>query len=182
MKKLLLSLLAVVSISSVSHADILLEPYMGLIVTGKNSTDSSAKFSGNNLGARVGWSMLGFAVGVDALLAGTTTVKSDSGTNDLKPSGVGIFGSYTFPILVRGYFSYVPTFTAKTDFPTGEAVFTGTVTKIGVQYTGLPFVAFGIEFQTINNNKMKLSGVEDATFEKNTISLTNLVVSAPFSL
>lgn len=175
MKNKLMAFTMMVCLTSVAQAGILLEPYFSLIVSGKSSNTSDLKYSGNSIGARVGWSMLGFSVGLDALLSGTATAKNNSGSNSYNPGGYGIFAAYQFPVLVRGYISYFPSATAKFD----SYELSGTSNKIGVQFTGLPFVALGIEAETVNITKSKSGGV--TTNSKDTVTFTNFVVSAPFN-
>jgi len=176
MKSLLISILVVCSLSNVAQAGILLEPYFSYILSGKSSADSSAKTTGSVMGARVGWSMLGFSVGLDALLTGTLTTKSDTSSDEIKPSGYGLFVAYAFPIMVRGYLSYFPSYVGKLD----STELTGSGNKLGVQFTGLPFIAIGLEAETVKITKAKTGGT--TTDFDNTITFTNLVISAPFNL
>lgn len=175
MRNKLIAFMVMFCLTSVTQAGILLEPYISLVLSGKSKEISDLKYSGNAIGARVGWSMLGFSVGLDALLAGTMTAKNDSGSNEFKPSGYGVYVAYSFPILVRGYISYFPTSVAKFD----SLEYSGTSNKIGVQFTGIPFVAIGVEAETMSITKQKVSGVTSDA--EDTVSFTNLVVSAPFN-
>lgn len=175
MRNKLIAFVMMACLTSVAQAGILLEPYVSLIVSGKSKETSDLKYSGNSIGARVGWSMLGFSVGLDALLAGTITTKSDAGSDKYTPGGYGVFAAYQFPILVRGYISYFPSATAKFD----STELTGTSNKLGIQFTGLPFIALGIEAETVSVTKAKSGGV--TVDWKDTVTFTNFVVSAPFN-
>ncbi len=185
MKKGIFLFFLTMGLASFSSANILLEPYLGVTVSGKSSGDD-AKYTGNGLGARVGWSMLGFGVGLDALLAANMSAKDDTGTTKSTVTGYGAFVSYTFPIMVRGYVSYFPTYTSKYKWDTAQGSMdvevSGASNKVGVQYTGLPFVALGIEFETATSKKVKVDGVENTNVTHSTLSFTNVVISAPFSL
>lgn len=175
MRSKLIAFMMMFSLTSVVNAGVLLEPYLSLVVSGKSKNSTDDKYSGNVLGARVGWSMLGFSIGLDALLAGTMTVKDDTSSETFNPSGYGVYVAYSFPILVRGYISYFPSYTAKFD----SLEISGTGNKIGVQFTGIPFIAIGVEAETANITKAKSGGT---TFDfKDTVSFTNIVVSAPFN-
>lgn len=171
MKSIFIFILFMLNISSVSMAGILLDPYLSFIVSSTNR-DSDSKFSGTILGSRIGWGMMGFAFGLDAALTGNISGKSGSTTTEIKPSGVGIFAAYSFPIFVRGYLSYFPSYILK--MPSIES--SGTNTKIGVQYTGLPFVALGLESETFTLKKL------NSTNADNIITFTNLSVSVPFDI
>lgn len=169
MKMMVSLLVALMGFGSVAQAGLLLEPYAVVVATGKSG---SSDLSGNALGARVGWGFLGFAVGLDAEIAGG--LKSDPGST-VTPGSMGAFVAYQFPILVRGYFTYSPAFKVS-----GEgAESTGTSTKIGVQYTGLPFVAIGLETVSYNISKVK-SGSTESDVDVNG-NYTGLVFSIPFS-
>lgn len=168
--KMLVSLFVVLmGYGSVTQAGLLLEPYATVIMTGKTG---SSDLTGNVLGGRIGWGFLGFSVGLDAELAGG--IKSGSGST-ATPGSMGVFAAYQFPILLRGYVTYSPAFKA-----TASGVEnTGTSTKLGVQYTGLPFVAIGVETVSYNVSKIKSGGVEtDVDVNGN---YTGLVISVPFS-
>jgi len=177
MKKCLLVLFIIFEMSSIqAKADLLLEPYLNILISGKDS-ETSNTYSGNELGARIGWSNLGLTLGLDVLGLGVIKVKGTTGSVDLKPSGIGVFISYTFPILVRGYLSYFPTYTGKVDSINFES--TGSGSKIGLQYTGLPFVYLGLELESISNKSRVLNGSK-ADYDRS-LSFTHFTVSAPFS-
>lgn len=159
-----------------ANAGLLLEPYFSYKMSGSASFSSGSSVTGNELGARVGYGMLGFAVGVDTTLNGKYSYSNSGVTVDSTPKNIGVFASYTFPILVRGYFTYMVN--AKESMPTAE--YSGTGTKIGVQFTGLPFVAIGIETVSLSYKELSAAGVTTSVSE--TGSHTNLALSMPFNL
>ena len=171
MFKTLLSAIAFLLISIQAQAGILIDPYVGYIVSGDASGES---VKGNEMGARLGWTMLGFGIGVDAVLAGTYNYET---SGDFKPSGAGVFVSYTFPILVRGYVAYSPGMKLKGDPST---TVTGNATKVGVQYTGFPFIALGVETLSYSTTEVEIGGVTSSA--TGTQSQTRLAVSVPFNL
>ncbi|MFP5520525.1 MAG: hypothetical protein ACLGGX_11520 [Bdellovibrionia bacterium] len=173
MKKIALLIGVLLSFSSAAHASILIEPYANVIISGKID---DADISGSDIGARLGWGMAGFSIGVDAFLSGTHTYKDTSSTS-YTPSFLGVFLAYEFPILVRGYASYAPSYYVKKD----DTKIKGTNTRIGVQYTGLPFVAIGLEMQTEAFDKIEVGSTPPSNYSESS-SITSLVVSIPFSL
>jgi hypothetical protein len=145
MKKIFLSFVALILVGAGAQAGILIDPYFGYVVSGSDS--NSKTITGSDMGIRLGWTTLGFGVGVDATVSGSYTYKNALGSTSSTPAHTGVFVSYQFPILVRGYATYF------LNTKTSETVNsnTGNGTKIGVQYTGLPFIALGLEILTIRS-------------------------------
>lgn len=175
MKKLL-TVFGITLLTGLSaNAGLLLEPYFSYKMSGSASFAPGASITGNELGARVGYDFLGFAVGVDSTLSGKYSYSSGL-TAGSTPKNIGLFASFTFPILVRGYFTYIAN--AKESISGGE--YSGTGTKIGVQFTGLPFVAIGLETVSLSYKDLSAAGVTTSVSETGTH--TNLALSMPFSL
>lgn len=177
MKKLL-SIFAITLLAGVSaHAGFLIEPYFGYIASG--TATGNFTLSGSEIGARLGWDFLGFGAGLDAAVSGTTTFTPSSGSAiNYTPADYGVFVCYKFPILFRVYASYFPT-TKETD-STG-AYENGNATKIGVQYTGLPFIAIGLESFSENQTKYTNAAGTSSTVT-GTESQTRVTISLPFSI
>lgn len=177
MKKIFSIIALTVFCGTSAHASFLIDPYLSYMTSGSSSISSTSSITGNELGTRLGWEFLGFGLGLDALISGKYTY-STAGTNtDVTPSYMGVFASYSFPILVRGYISYLVN--AKETMSAGD-YYSGTGTKIGVQYTGLPFVAIGLEsYSGSYNNYTSAAGVSST--RSDTASHTNLTISLPLS-
>lgn len=177
MKKLA-AIFAITLLTGVSSvASILLDPYFGYKISGSSSISPGASITGTEIGARIGWEFLGFAIGIDSLLSGKYSYSAAGVTTDATPSKFGIFASFKFPILVRGYISYLTS--AKETMPLSD-YYSGTATKIGVQFTGLPFVAIGLETYTGSYNTYNtVAGV--STSASNTANHTNIALSVPLS-
>ena len=178
MKKLL-AIAAVSLLTSVSaHAGFLIDPYLNYVTSGSVDYAPGVSITGNEIGARLGYDFLGFGAGVDALLSGKYTHSQSGTTTDVTPSYMGLFVSYKFPILVRGYFSYLLNLK---ETVSGGDNFSGNGTKIGVQYTGLPFVAIGLEmFSGAYDTFTSAAGASGPRSDKS--SHTNITISVPFSL
>lgn len=144
MKKLLVVLAAMMSFASVSQADILIEPYLGYEF-GK-ATDPDGKTDGTLLGARLAYvTPVMLWVGVDATLGMSGKFKPDTGSDDdfKRTTLAGVVG-IDFPILLRAWLAYG--FTNEIDLDTAGDKLKGTSTKLGVGFTGLPFVSLNLEY------------------------------------
>lgn len=176
MKKSLFVLTMLFLFQLPAQAGFLIEPYYSLVLSGKSKDDSSAKYSGGTLGGRLGWGMLGLHLGIDMPVSGSLKEKTDTSSNTYTPSGLGFFISYTAPVFVRLYASMTSDYKLKTS----NSESTSDVSKYGIQYTGLPFVAIGIESEAYKVKKIVQDGT---TYDASgTVTLTSLVLSAPFDL
>ncbi|GIL17869.1 MAG: hypothetical protein BroJett040_16200 [Oligoflexia bacterium] len=166
-------------ISTQAQAAFHIDPFLGY-ETGKfKSATSESDLSGTGFGARIGYSILGFSMGGEyygaSLKAKGTNGAADT---DLTDTDMGVFVGYQFPVLVRAYLTYYASSSAKI---TG-AEFTGSGgTKIGIGYSGLPFVTINLESIARKYNKVKPDGFPsvDSTNESNT---TVLSISVPFNI
>lgn len=150
---------------------ILIDPYMGFVTSGNmEQSGNDIKITGQTIGARLGMSTLGFAVGVDYMTGSLTY--SGAVKSTYTPGHLGLFVSYDFPILVRGYATYFPVGVLN-----GDVKLEGNGTKLGVMYTGLPFVAIGLEL--LNMSYSKTDGNDMA---KATEKVTLLAISLPLDL
>jgi hypothetical protein len=138
MKKILAAFAIAVLSSTAAHAGFLIEPYLGY-ETGEDNGTPANDYAGMFYGLRAGGSTMGFIYGVD--------VQMGSGELDTTPaadldfSDMGLFVGYEFPIMLRVYASYF----LKSEADTDAGTYAGTGTRIGVGYTGLPFVAINFE-------------------------------------
>jgi hypothetical protein len=177
MKKLIAtaSLVSIFCFSAIAHAGLLIEPFMAY-ETGKfKSPGVERDATGSSFGARLGYSTLGLSV-YGEYNAANMNVKASSGpdtsvsANDL---GVGI--GYSFPIMFQAYLSY---------FIDSKASWTGTEvkgnggTRIGVGFTGFPFVVINLEMIAKKYNKSTSGGVE--TSQNTDFTTTAISVSLPF--
>lgn len=151
MKSLIMSLVLLVTTSA--SAGILVEPYIGLekgkAVTeaGINSADRDT--SAAVLGARLGYTLpILFWLGIDYSL---TTGGKGKGANaiftdyDYTRSDLYLVAGFDFPILVRAWLGYGIMNETKASGGTSAKFDGGSHTKIGVGFTGLPFVSINIE-------------------------------------
>lgn len=142
MKKLLLVLAMGLGFASTSHADILIEPYIGYEMGKGTAGTTDFKLSGTDLGLRVGYaSPVMFWAALDYTM-GSGTFDPDGGSSgDGKRSSLGAVVGLDFPILLRAWLGYGFTNDLKLDSDTLK----GKYTKLGVGFTGLPFVSLNLE-------------------------------------
>lgn len=175
-----LTIFAALIVSQSAQASLLLEPYLGY-VSGEAKQTTTAKFTGTEYGARVGWSsMIGLAVGGE--YAAMSTTDDSSPKNDLKSSDLGVFVAYKFPIMLRAYATYFPSSEIKTSSSVVDGTFkSGNAMKLGVGFTGLPFININLEYITSNYSKFSSGGVEGDLSPKLTTSSYAISISAPFN-
>lgn len=177
--KRLFALLAVAGFVSTSHADILLEPYLGYYFG--SSTQSGSKdgdVTGLGYGARFGFQhMTGFMIGAEYF---TGQLEDDDGTvkTDMTPGDLGVFAGFNFPILLRAYATYFITnkWKAKTSTTTADLEGSGGL-KLGLGWTGLPFVSINLEYMTVGFDKVGGNSIDDTINEK----IYGLSVSLPLT-
>ncbi|MBC7419797.1 MAG: hypothetical protein H7328_03630 [Bdellovibrio sp.] len=181
MKIALLSVFAILTFNQTARAGLLLEPYLGYAFSGDIKGASSYKITGTELGARVGFSTLGFAIGGEYMSGNFKDDAPNSSTytnNDL-----GIFASFKFPILVRVYATFFPSSEFKQSATGYSATIkSGTQTKLGVGFTGFPIISVNLEYLMGSYSKVNFGGGD---VDLNPAVKTNamaLVVSAPFDL
>ncbi|UOF01423.1 hypothetical protein [Bdellovibrio reynosensis] len=142
MKKVMAVFALVLGFTSVSQAGLLLEPYLSYEM-GTMSGAQDGKTSGTGLGARIGWTApVMFWAALDGS-TGTVTSKPDVGADDDgKRTSLYATVGVDFPILVRGWLGYG--LMNEVSFDTAGKV-KGKATKIGIGFTGLPFVSLNVE-------------------------------------
>lgn len=137
-------------------AGLLLEPYVGIMPTGK-ITDDDEDYKHDKmptvLGGRVGYTKLGVNVGIDYLMAQGIEFKNVTQEYDL--SETGVFFGLDLPILFRAYMAYIFNSNLEgtiTKYKKGDGF------KVGVGFTGLPFVSLNLELRNVSYDEGTLSG------------------------
>lgn len=172
-KALVLSL-ALAGICLPAQASLRVEPFLGYHMgNDKNTPENDVK--GSEMGARVGFSTLGFALGGE-LSKGMYEVDSNP-SQDLEPTNMGVFASFEFPILVRVYGTYI--FNSKSDYSSYEIE--GNGTRLGVGFTGLPFIAINVEYINMKYDDCSGSAL-CAAFGEYKTSMYGINVSLPLDL
>lgn len=150
-----LVLLVSAFVSSVASAGILVEPYIGF-EKGKTVQESGVNSTTHDgtaavIGGRFGYTLpILFWLGLDYSLTSGGKGKSANTSLyadvDYKRSDLYLVAGFDFPILVRAWLGYglMNDLTADQS-GTSTKVNGGTHTKIGVGFTGLPFVSVNLE-------------------------------------
>ena len=172
MKFLLLSFLLIASISA--KAALLIEPVLGYNFSGKveiSDLDYDDKITGPSYGGRLGYQNLGFQLGLDYLHS-TLTTKDDDEKADFQ-EWAGFIG-FKFPVFIRVYAGYI--FSANGTGEDDEEYSKGSGTKLGVGFTGLPFVNINLEYR-----KVTFGELDDVEIDTKMNALM-LGISLPFTI
>lgn len=159
MKKMLLAFAIVLGFASTSQAGVLFDPYLGFEYG--NTKNADGNLDGTVLGARLAYELpVFFWFGVDYAMSVSQTYKPDQFANsDAKRSSLYAVAGVDFPILFRAWLGYGLMNEIK--FDNGK-VDGGDAMKIGVGFTGLPFISLNLE---MINEKFKEQG--GSRFENN---------------
>ncbi|MEO0335266.1 MAG: outer membrane beta-barrel protein [Pseudomonadota bacterium] len=184
--KLIAALAIVFGFSHSAFAGIHIEPFLGYSVSGNyesdfgSTTDGDYVSDGPQIGARVGYGMLGFFGALEYEMSSMTADGDDDSSIDQTLLGVSV--GYEFPILIRGYATYIFSADGKSD-DDFDSEFKGTGVKLGVGYTGLPFVAINFEMTQLNFNDYESnSNAADDAFESFDATYYTISVSLPLDL
>lgn len=162
-----------------AKAGILLEPYVGY-VSGQQKQTGTSNLSGTEYGARVGYTLLNFGIGADYVAASYTDDSTPK--NDLTIGDLGAFVSYKLPILFRVYATYVPSATVRVKSSSSDVKFKGNSARLGVGYTGLPFININFEYINATYTDVEIAGTTAALSTNSTTSAYAISISAPFNL
>ncbi|WP_413560476.1 hypothetical protein [Bdellovibrio sp. HCB209] len=159
MKKMWLVLALFLGFSGTAHAGIMIEPYLGYEMGSHTDTNPTAKTELVNMGARIAWTAPALLwLGIDYNLGVSGKYKPDGQTNsDGKRNTLyGVIG-VDLPILLRGWVGYGLMSEIKFDSPS-DSTFKGKPVKVGVGFTGLPFISLNFEYIMENLDKIEYSG------------------------
>lgn len=146
MKKLFAVCALIIGFGSAANAGLLLEPYLGYEMG--TTKDADGKLDGTQLGARVAWTApimfwagLDYTMGVSAKFKPSASGSTDS---DAKRSTLYAVVGVDLPILLRGWVGYGLMNELKLD--DYNTTLKGKSTKLGVSFTGLPFICLNLEY------------------------------------
>jgi hypothetical protein len=176
-------------ISSQSEAALLIEPVVGYNLGYKidskigTTKDSYTGGTGASFGGRLGYQNFGLQLGVDYLKSSIDMNDNDFESNFDTSEWAGFIG-YEFPLMLRVYAGYIfsGTATSKDSSNTKIDFSGGTGTKLGIGFTGLPFIDINLEYRQATFNEIDAAGVPAGIdFELN-YSTIMLGLSVPFTL
>ncbi|MEZ0392445.1 MAG: outer membrane beta-barrel protein [Pseudobdellovibrionaceae bacterium] len=194
MKRILAIFALIFGMSSAAQAGLLIEPYIGYAFgkatyTFIGATEYTDNLSGAGYGLRLGYKFLMPWVALD-YTGGSGTAKSGRpgvADSDYTVTSLGGVVGVDLPILLRAWAGYGFSNEVLLKGAAGAAdqKFKGTYTKVGVGFTGLPFVSLNAEYQIHDFKKVDVgSGEVDKTdvFDKLTGDQVLVSVSIPFDL
>lgn len=165
-----------------AYSGIELEPYVGYEFSDSDDdVNGNSSFTQLDLGARVGFSILMFSAGVD-YMNGTGDGEFDDSTveYDTTASELGAYFKFTFPILIQTYATYILDAELEQDYSSGSSfTLNGSGYKVGVGFTGLPFIAINLEYKAINYDEFE-SGSTTADIDAD-YSTYGVFVSLPLT-
>lgn len=143
MKKIVAVLALVLGFTGVAKADLLVEPYLGYEF-GKVKEDAKGDLTGTQMGLRLGYkSPLMLWAALDGTFGVSGEFKPDVGPNsDAKRTTISAVVGLDLPILLRAWVGYGISNEMKMDSGTSK----GHNYKVGVGFTGLPFVSLNFEY------------------------------------
>ncbi len=155
MKKMWLVLALFLGFAGTAHAGIMIEPYLGYEMGSHTDINPTAKTELVNMGARLAWkSPVMLWLGLDYNLGVSGKYKVDGGSSyDSKHNTLYAVAGVDLPILLRGWVGYGVSDEITVD--TASTKIKGKPVKIGVGFTGLPFISLNFEYIMENLDKIE---------------------------
>ena len=159
----LLSLAALSLILSLAAAPVkaalLIEPHLAYNVTASGdatltSTTYEYSYSGPQVGARLGYQMLGLMAGMDYTRSSYDFKSEYSNTSSKESFGrneIGVFVGYNLPILLRFWGTYY--FSNNSKNSAGTVKYSGNTKELGVGFTALPFLSLNLMYRMVTFDK-----------------------------
>jgi hypothetical protein len=178
-----------------AKAALYLEPYVGGLLgvyheDGNQTTPSvltinnNGGFTGGIFGGRLGVEFIGLSTGLD-FGAGSATGKPTDTTNykktDYSMTDLGAFVQIRFPILFRIWASYIMSAKADAKNSNGTSSLSGDGYKVGIGFTGIPFVSVNFEAYSTKYDKIDPPSGTTITGYSNNISAFMFGISIPLS-
>jgi len=176
-----LSLVLLFSTTASVQAGVLVEPLIGLNFNHKiEGGGEDVSGLGGAWGGRLGYQNYGFQLGLD-YLSSSTDMDESKLKNNFKSQDWAAFVGFEFPILVRVYAGYIFSSTGEVNTKSsGKAKFKdGTGTKIGIGFTGLPFIDINVEYRRGTYDDVKFGSDKGG---KQDFSATMISLSLPLNL
>ena len=174
--------------SNSAKASLLAEPYLGYSFGSSDHQGTEYDYNTTQIGARVGYQMLGLMAGIDYSMAmGSydmdTKVKSSNTEGTLKAdskSQFGLFVGYELPILLRAWGTYF----VNTSFEdTGaNTKYSGEGFALGAGFTALPLLSLNLEYRNYSYDEQETIGQKSAVSPAWGFSEILFSVSLPLNL
>ena len=187
MKKSIILIVAMIfffQLSQKAQAAFYLEPFAGMLVNSTFEVENAAKgkIDGSHLGGRVGWTKMGFSLGLDGRRTSFRT-EPDSNINDEEDytaTQSGFFVGYDLPIAIRVWANYIFSSEASNDDDSDRKFKDGSGYNIGIGYKPLPFISLNLEMFKLDYAKyVDALGETDLQYESSGMVLG---ISIPVSI
>jgi hypothetical protein len=148
---------------SQAKAAILVEPLVGTTVLYKLMPDAASEEQGqlgSAYGGRLGFQKLGFQLGVDYLNS-SVKMQDKNFDDNLKMEEWAAFVGIKLPILFRLYGGYI--FSSQATGKSQDQDYTynkGSGAKVGLGFTGIPFINLNLEYRYGSFSQFELGGVK----------------------
>lgn len=169
-------LLVIFFLATPVKASLLVEPVVGLNLNSKLDMDGTKYSGGGGLGygGRLGWQRFGLQLGAD-FFHSSIDMSDNTFKKNLKMDEWAGFVGYEFPVLLRVYAGYIfsanGTTRANINNVTGNLKLdSGSGYKLGVGFTGLPFLDINLEYRSIDMDG-KFNGTAANNNKFNTLML-----------
>ena len=166
-----------------SKAALLLEPVVGYNIGTKVDFESGENYTGGSgtaFGGRVGYQNFGLQLGLDYLNSSIDMDDADIDDNISLTEWAGFIG-YEFPVLLRVYAGYIFSAAGSTESNGNDwDLIEGSGTKLGVGFTGLPFIDINVEYRAGSFDNYEINGTKQNK-EVNYQSIM-LGLSLPFTI
>jgi opacity protein-like surface antigen len=191
MKKLLMALIAALSFTSLAHASLMIEPYIGYQMGSLNAVNIAApadsttgSLNGTAFGGRLGFRFFipWIALDYQHLSGKMKPNNSLLNTSTATQSSLGAVVGVDLPLIrVWGGYGFTNDLSAKDDVTGVTDKYKGSYTKAGVGFTFLPLVSLNVEYQI--NDYSKFNGDDiNTTFSKFDHKAVMVSVSLPLHL
>jgi hypothetical protein len=166
--KPLIVLLSILGFSSFSQAGLLVEPVVGYTLNNKfeseYTTVDGVSGTGPSIGGRLGYQNMGFQLGVDYLRSALTIDEPGLDDSVSMTEWAGFVG-LKLPILLRVYLGYILSANAEGETSAGSKLefSKGSGVKVGVGFTGLPFININLEYRKGTFDEFKIAGIKSDT-------------------
>ena len=177
----------ILGVGGKAQAAFYLEPFAGMLVSSSyelelNSTSIEGKVDGSQVGGRVGYTKMGFSLGLDGRRT-SLKIKPDSDSyddQDYTATQSGFFVGYELPIGLRFWANYVFSSEASNDDDSERKFKEGSGHNIGIGYQPIPLISINLEMFQLNYAKYENAlGEQDADFVSSGMVLG---ISVPVSI
>jgi hypothetical protein len=164
-----------------AKAGLLIDPYLGYEAFGTVAVANSPirlNYSGTGFGFRMGYTLFLVSFSADFRMVRGSLTNQNGGTDAFEETQIGAVVGAAFPF-IRAYLGYSPI--NKLMFGSSSTSYSGSSTKFGIGFSGLPFVVFNAEYVMNNYNAVKSNLLPQSSLAASGSAFV-LSVSWPFDI